>query len=73
MGAVQIAAVAARADIAAGTVYRYFPSKTDLIGELDRRGRRARADRHAGGGRCRARAVIGAGGAIATFARARAL
>jgi AcrR family transcriptional regulator len=34
MGAVQIAAVAARADIAAGTVYRYFPSKTDLIGEL---------------------------------------
>jgi len=34
MGAVQIAAVAARADIAAGTVYRYFPSKTELIGEL---------------------------------------
>jgi AcrR family transcriptional regulator len=34
MGAVQIAAVAARADIAAGTIYRYFPSKTDLIGEL---------------------------------------
>lgn len=34
MGAVQIAAVAARADVAAGTVYRYFPSKTDLVGEL---------------------------------------
>ncbi|HZL62644.1 MAG TPA: TetR/AcrR family transcriptional regulator, partial [Pseudolabrys sp.] len=34
MAAVQIAAVAARADIAAGTVYRYFPSKTDLIAEL---------------------------------------
>jgi AcrR family transcriptional regulator len=34
MGAVQIAAVAQRADIAAGTVYRYFPSKTDLIAEL---------------------------------------
>ena len=34
MGAVQIAAVAARAGIAAGTVYRYFPSKTDLIAEL---------------------------------------
>ena len=34
MGAVQIAAVAARADIAAGTVYRYFPSKTDLVAEL---------------------------------------
>jgi len=34
MAAVQIAAVAARAGIAAGTVYRYFPSKTDLIAEL---------------------------------------
>ena len=34
MGAVQIAAVAARAGIAAGTVYRYFPAKTDLIAEL---------------------------------------
>ena len=31
MAAVQIAAVAARAGIAAGTVYRYFPAKTDLI------------------------------------------
>jgi AcrR family transcriptional regulator len=34
MGAVQIAGVAARAGIAAGTVYRYFPSKTDLVAEL---------------------------------------
>ena len=34
MGAVQIAAVAGRANIAAGTVYRYFPSKTDLVAEL---------------------------------------
>jgi AcrR family transcriptional regulator len=34
MGAVQIAAVAQRAHIAAGTVYRYFPSKTELIAEL---------------------------------------
>ncbi|HEY0224019.1 MAG TPA: helix-turn-helix domain-containing protein [Pseudolabrys sp.] len=34
MAAVQIAAVAERARIAAGTVYRYFPSKTDLIAEL---------------------------------------
>ena len=31
MGALQIAAVAERAGIAAGTVYRYFPSKTDLV------------------------------------------
>jgi AcrR family transcriptional regulator len=31
---VQIAPVAERAGIAAGTVYRYFPSKTDLVGAL---------------------------------------
>lgn len=31
MASVQIAAVAARAGIAAGTVYRYFPSKNDLV------------------------------------------
>jgi AcrR family transcriptional regulator len=31
MGAVQIAPVAARAGIAAGTVYRYFPSKIELV------------------------------------------
>jgi AcrR family transcriptional regulator len=36
MAAVQIAAVAARAGIAAGTVYRYFPSKTDLVAALMR-------------------------------------
>jgi AcrR family transcriptional regulator len=34
MAAIQIAAVAARAGIAAGTVYRYFPGKTDLVGAL---------------------------------------
>ncbi len=34
MAAVQIAPVADRADVAAGTVYRYFPSKADLISEL---------------------------------------
>src|SRR5438034_11545870 len=31
MAAVQSAPVAERAGIAAGTVYRYFPSKTDLV------------------------------------------
>ncbi|MGN6571572.1 MAG: TetR/AcrR family transcriptional regulator [Pseudolabrys sp.] len=34
MEAVQIAAVARRANIAAGTVYRYFPSKTDLVSDV---------------------------------------
>ncbi len=34
MAAVQIAPVAERAGIATGTVYRYFPAKTDLIAEL---------------------------------------
>lgn len=34
MAAVQIAPVAMRAHVAAGTVYRYFPSKADLIAEL---------------------------------------
>jgi AcrR family transcriptional regulator len=34
MGAVQIVPVARRAGIATGTMYRYFPSKTDLIAEL---------------------------------------
>jgi AcrR family transcriptional regulator len=34
LGAVQIAVVAARAGIAAGTVYRYFPGKSDLIAVL---------------------------------------
>jgi AcrR family transcriptional regulator len=34
MGAVQIAPVAQRAGIAAGTVYRYFPGKSDLVAAL---------------------------------------
>src|SRR5215472_5170980 len=34
MDAVQIVPVAARAGVAAGTVYRYFPSKTDLVAAL---------------------------------------
>jgi AcrR family transcriptional regulator len=34
LAAVQIAAVAARAGIAAGTIYRYFPGKTDLVAAL---------------------------------------
>jgi AcrR family transcriptional regulator len=34
IGAVQIGPVSARAGIATGTVYRYFPSKTDLVAAL---------------------------------------
>jgi AcrR family transcriptional regulator len=34
LGAVQIVPVAERAGIAAGTVYRYFPAKTDLVTAL---------------------------------------
>jgi AcrR family transcriptional regulator len=34
MAAVHVAAIAARAGIAAGTIYRYFPGKTDLVGAL---------------------------------------
>ncbi len=36
MAALQIVPVAERAGIAAGTVYRYFPSKTELVGALVR-------------------------------------
>ena len=51
MAAVQIAAVAARAGIAAGTVYRYFPAKTDLVAALLREiaGREIGALRRAAG------------------------
>src|SRR5207248_2771822 len=34
MAAVQVATVAERAGIAAGTVYRYFPSKTELVAAM---------------------------------------
>lgn len=34
MSAVQIASVAERAGIASGTVYRYFPSKSELVAQL---------------------------------------
>jgi AcrR family transcriptional regulator len=34
MAAIQIAPVAARAGVAAGTVYRYFPGKIELVGAM---------------------------------------
>ena len=41
--AAQVAAVAARAGVATGTVYRHFPSKSDLFAEVFRRASHARS------------------------------
>jgi AcrR family transcriptional regulator len=72
MGAVQIAPVAERAGVAAGTVYRYFPSKADLVAALVS----ATSEREIGAMRRAAAAAPGPlsalAAAIATFA-ARAL
>jgi len=72
MAAVQIAPVAARAGIAAGTVYRYFPSKTEMVAALVK----AVSERDIGAMRGAAEAAPGPlsalAAAIATFA-ARAL
>src|SRR5262249_60466147 len=64
MAAVQIAPVARRAGIAAGTVYRYFPSKTEMVAALvgavsEREGAAIRA-----GAPARPRPVSAAGGAM---------
>ena len=68
MGAVLIAPVAERAGIAAGTVYRYFPAKIDLVAEMAT----AVAEREADAMRRAAEAAPGAlsalPAAIATFA-----
>ena len=61
MAAMQIAPVAARAGVAAGTVYRYFPGKIDLVGALVEAWRNARSRRCGASRRCRARAAVGAG------------
>ena len=72
MAAIQIAPVAARAGIAAGTVYRYFPSKTELVGALVA----SVAEREIDAVRRAAEAAPGPlsalAAAIATFAGARA-
>jgi AcrR family transcriptional regulator len=68
VGAVQIAAVAARAGIAAGTIYRYFPKKTELVAALSA----AMAEREIGAMRRAANAAPGPlsalAAAITTFA-----
>ena len=72
MAAVQIAPVARRAGIAAGTVYRYFPGKTDLVTALlsEISEREIAALRHAASGAPGPLSALAA--AITTFA-ARAL
>lgn len=66
--AVQITAVAERAGIAAGTVYRYFPSKYDLVAEVvaDVAGRELEAMRTAADGAPGPLSAIAAG--LAVFA-----
>jgi AcrR family transcriptional regulator len=63
MAAVQIAPVAERAGIAAGTVYRYFPSKVDLVAALTA----ALAEREIG---ALARAAASAPGPLSALAAA---
>ena len=62
MAAVQVAPVAQRAGIATGTVYRYFPSKTDLVTALVGGHRRTRDRRGPQGRQGRAGSALGAGG-----------
>jgi len=66
----QVAAVAARAGVATGTVYRHFPSKADLFAEVFRRASQrevdaTRAAAQAAGGPASRRLVA----AVETFAR----
>ena len=60
-GAAQVAAVAAEADVATGTVYRHFASKADLFAEVFRRAAQHEVD-------AVAQAATLAGG-VETFAR----
>jgi AcrR family transcriptional regulator len=67
----QVAAVAARAGVATGTVYRHFPSKADLFAEVFRRvsQREVDAARAAAGAVADAGATARLRAAIETFAR----
>ena len=72
MAAVQIAPVAERAGIAAGTVYRYFPAKTDLVAALVAAVAEREIARHARAADAAPGPLSALAAAIATFA-ARAL
>ena len=72
MGAVQIAPVADRAGIAAGTVYRYFPGKTDMVSALIAALCESRDWRCPRRGRGRSRAPVGASGGDCNLRRPRA-
>jgi AcrR family transcriptional regulator len=66
----RIAAVAERAGIATGTVYRYFPSKAELFAEVFRRASQREVDAMAEAGRDDGRPASERGStAIAEFAR----
>ena len=61
MAAIQIAPVAERAGVAAGTVYRYFPGKIELVGALVESVAEREIEAVRQGGRCGARSAVGAG------------
>jgi AcrR family transcriptional regulator len=72
MAAVQVAPIAGRAGIATGTVYRYFPSKTELVAALVANVAREEIAALRGAARAAPGPVSALAAAIATFA-ARAL
>jgi AcrR family transcriptional regulator len=63
----QVAAVARRAGVATGTVYRHYPSKADLLTEVFRVASQREVDAVAGAGGATAQERLAA--AVATFAR----
>jgi AcrR family transcriptional regulator len=66
----QVAAVAARAGVATGTVYRHFPSKAELFAEVFRRASQREVDAtRAAGDAAGPRATDRLAGAVETFAR----
>lgn len=67
--AAQIGAVAQRAGVATGTVYRHFPSKAELFAEVFRRASQREVDAAAAAGAGPGPALERLAGAVETFAR----